>query len=249
MGSIIRDRRFSSMSPFSFADVEKQALDILAKAESRAKRIVDESEGHIREVTEAHKREGYQAGWEQGRREGYEAAKHEAREQAIRDAEAELNQLTAALFEGLSEFEDRKRTLLAQAEAGLVDLAMAIARRVCKRLVERPGDVAAANARALLEMVDHHGDVELRVSPEEHELLNSEASSLMHEIAGLQHANVVADPSVPRGGSLLRTRYGRIDASVARQLDRIAEAICGSRAELEQDADGDAPAGDDGDRP
>ncbi len=223
---VLRRENTAGGALYSFADIEHQANELMSRAREKAKSIIAESEGHIRAVTEAQKREGYQAGYTEGTQAGFEQARHDAREECRAAARAELDQLMAAMKQGLGEFESNKRRLIAVAEAGLVELAVAIARRVCKVHIDASHESVVANARAVLDMVRHENDLELRVNPTEHELLQEHTAELMRNMEQWDHVSIVADPAVARGGCLLRTRHGTIDASIDGQLDRIARVLC-----------------------
>jgi flagellar assembly protein FliH len=225
---VIKQGRLSHVPAFSFADVERQANEIISRAKAHAHKIVSESEGHIREVTEQHRHQGYEVGFKEGKVAGFETARQEARETAVQAAEAELKQLIDALTHGLQEYEQRKHTLLAGVEIHWVNLALSVARRVCKHTAEHAPEVVRANAQALLEMARHHGDIELHVNPTEHELVDIETPALAEHVRGLDHVMIVADPDVERGGCILKTKEGTIDARIATQLERIAQVLSGS---------------------
>jgi flagellar assembly protein FliH len=236
MGAVIRRESVSAASTFSFADVERQAREILERARGQASRVLAEARARAQELAESQKRAGYQLGLEEGRRHGLEQARQDARQVAFQAAQAELTQLREALAAGLAEYERRRHNLVAQAEAGLIELALAIAGRVCKICVDASIGPVQANIRALLEMVKHHADVAVHVSPAEHELLARAVPELAQRLAEFEHVTLKPDPAVPRGGCLLHTRDGMIDASVAGQLDRIAAAI-GARVASPSEAD------------
>lgn len=234
MGGVIRRESISTAPAFSFCDVERQAGEILARARAEAERLSAEArqrtsaaEAEARERLEARAREGYEKGLVEGRQAGLEQIRKEARQAAVQGAKDELVRLTRALATGLAEYERNRRSLTALAESGLIELAVAIARRVCKTLASSSADAARANARALLELVKHHEDLELHVHPDDCELLRDVAGELTQQVAQLEHVSVLADRTVERGGCVLRTRDGTIDASIGSQIDRIAKAICG----------------------
>ena len=85
---------------------------------------------------------------------------------------------------------------------------------------------ARANARTLLDMVKHVEDLELHVHPAELQTLQDVAADFVQSTGRQQHVTLVADPAVTRGGCVLRTRAGLIDASVESQLERIAATLC-----------------------
>ena len=177
MRNVIPREEAGAASVFSFADFERKARDMLRQAEVQAQRILTDAEAQARAIAvearaqaDARRKQGYEAGLEQGRRDGHAQAYQDARQEAIESARGDLSHAAQALATSLREMEQEKRGLLALAESGLIELAVAIARRVTKIHVEASPEVARANARALLEMVAHHDDVELRLSPEDHQL-------------------------------------------------------------------------------
>jgi flagellar assembly protein FliH len=228
MGGVIRRECVSPSPAFSFDDLERRAREILARAHAEAARVLNDAEARGRTLAEAQRRQGYESGLAQGRQEGLEQVRREAREAALADARTELQRLTQALSAALAQFERDRRSLMALAESGLIELAAAIARRVCKTCVAASVEPARANVRALLEMVKCHADLEVHVHPAEHELLRDAGADLLQQTAGLEHVSIIADAAVERGGCVLRAREGVIDASIEVQLDRIAEALCGA---------------------
>jgi len=233
MAAVIRRENLTSGRSYSFADVEREAGEIIARANAEAERLLA---GTRRQIAAAHEQAQHQAttrqreareqGLVQGRHNGFEAAKQEARAAAIQAAQDELRQLTQALRAAFSEYEHNKHGLLAVAEAGLIELALAIARRVCKTVAEASPDPAHANVRALLELVRHQDDLQVRLHPVDHKLLATAPENLVAQAADLQHVQLIADPTVERGGCVLTSRDGTLDANISTQLDRIAAVIC-----------------------
>jgi len=225
MSSVIRREDMPSTPTFSFQDLERMAADVLEKANAKARQIIRTAQEQSHAVVEQHKSMGRDAGRAEGRAAGLEEIRHEARSATMQAAQADLDQLKRALTSGLGEFEQSKRCLLATAESGLIELAVAIAQRVCKIVVNGSSEPARANARALLELTKHRGDIELLINPADHELLQDVAADFVRDFDQLQHVSINADPDVDRGGCTLNSTDGRIDASIAGQLERIAAAI------------------------
>jgi len=225
VGGVLRHEKFSSRPVFSFEDLEGKARAVLAQAHEQARQIVAQAEEQGRRRAAQLEQEGRPRGLEEGRRLGFAQARAEAAEVALQEARQDLGQLAEALSEGLRTFEESKRRLLATAESGLLELALAIARRVCRHDVGASSATARANVRALLEMVKHENDLEVHLNPAECEALREAVPELIAASGRLAHVNVVADASVKRGGCLLHTRDGTIDAALETQLDRVAAAI------------------------
>jgi len=217
--------------------MEREGRDILARARAEAHRLLAETDVQARRAAETRRAAGYQQGLTEGRQQGLEQIRQEARQAVLRTAQAELTELKNALAAGLAEYERQRHGLLAQAESGLIRLAVAIARRVCKIAADGSAEPVRANVRALLEMVTHHGDLELHVNPVDGELLAGVVPELAQRIAGCAHVTLKPDPAVARGGCVLQTSDGVIDASVDAQLDRIAAAIGAAVGAARQDSE------------
>lgn len=230
MAAVIRRESGAAAAAFSFEDVEQRARAIVAEAEARARGILQAAEQQARAHVESRRRAGYAEGHAQGRAEGRAQVQAEARAAAVAAAQAEVAHVVRALSAALTQLDQQKRALLAAAEAGLIELAVAIARRVCKVLVDGSAAPARANARALLESVAHHADVELCLHPDDCARLGEVAAELAAGVAALPHVSIRPDPAVARGGCVLRTRDGEIDAAIEGQLDRIAAALGAGRA-------------------
>jgi len=227
VAGVIRREQRAATATFSFADIQRQGDAIVARARAEAQRMLHTAEQEAQRAAERIRREALERGMEQGRQAGMKQVREEASQAAMQEARARLDRLAQALERALHEFDQGKRRLLAQAESGLIELALAIAARVCKLKAGSGCDVAIGNARHVLEMAAHEHDVELRVHPDELEALQSAAVELIHPAGGLQHVRVVADAHVERGGCVLRSRAGTVDASLETQLQRVAEAIVG----------------------
>jgi flagellar assembly protein FliH len=224
-GAGVAQRPEAGGTLFSFADLERQGHEILARARAAARRLLSEAAAHADQEALKRRAEGYQRGLTEGRRRGLEEIRRVAQQAAVQAAQAELKQLGSALATGLAEYERQRHSLIAQAESGLIELAVAIARRVCKVRVEASVEPVRANIRALLERTAPHADCALRISPTDYERLTEVMPDLVQRAAQFEHATLKSDPAVANGGCVLQTCGGMMDASVDGQLDRIAAAI------------------------
>ncbi|RMF70669.1 MAG: hypothetical protein D6744_19075 [Planctomycetota bacterium] len=225
MAGVIKKEQFTSAAAFSFEDFGRRAEQILehARAEARALReaVLREAETEIATLRE----QARAAGHAEGRAEGLRQAREEGRQAALREARSELSRLQSAMKDALREIEQRKHHLLAEAERGLIRLAVEIARRICKYAVAVSSDAAVANARRLLELVEHDHDVTLAVNPQEWETLQEAVGDLVEDCRRLNHVHVVADADVSLGGCRVRTASCEINADIDMQLQRLAAAL------------------------
>jgi flagellar assembly protein FliH len=151
---------------------------------------------------------------EQGRTEGI-ALGREA-------AAAELAPAAAALEQALAEARSLRDAIVPEAEARAVQFALAIAEKVVAGALqadpERVLDVVRGALRGLLD-----GDrIVVCVHPDDVEMVRA---------AGLgsadAHLEVHAERRVARGGALVRTSVGEVDARIERKLDAVRALLAG----------------------
>ncbi len=225
MARVIRRETFKSGRAFSLSDVSVQADAMIEQARAQAKALLGDIGRQADELFEQRKAEGYRTGFDEGRAAGLASLDEQIRREAAQNAQKKMDELNSVLAEALTAFDADKRRMLAAAESGVIELACAIARRVCKAIPEMSLDAARANVRAALEMAKHEHDVRLHVNPADLDGLREFAADICRQIDGFEHVEVVADDAVARGGCLLRGRSGSIDASIDSQLEHVVESL------------------------
>jgi len=159
-------------------------------------------------------RDAFSKGFAQGERAGSEAA-------AQRN-EAMLRRLT----ETLEELTTLRQQMIHQTERQMVQLALAIARRIVHREVSIDHDLLIAMARVALERLGESAQVTVRLSPEDFEATSAVRSA---QWTGT-HVTVVADARVGRGGCRVESEFGVMEAGVDGQIHEIARALLGEAA-------------------
>jgi flagellar assembly protein FliH len=114
---------------------------------------------------------------------------------------------------------------LARAEAAAVELALQIAEKVI-------GSAVAADPQAVLDIVsgallrttdrDH---LVVEVNPEDFALVRDAAEELAARQGGIRRMEVVSERRVDRGGCVVRTQEGEIDARISAQIDRVRQLL------------------------
>ena len=154
-------------------------------------------------------------------RDAHSAGVREGEANAKRLAAAELEPLIARLCATIEELGALRARLRHEAEADLVKLALAIARRVLRRELSVDPDALEGLVRSAVDKLQGQELVRVRVHP-------SQAESVM---AGLRKTTagsaieVVADASREPGAVIFETTRGNLDASVESQLQEIERGL------------------------
>ena len=139
---------------------------------------------------------------------------------------AAAQQETAALAKKLAGTLDdltRVRTeMIRHTEKQMVQLALAVARRVVHREVSLDPQVLATLMRVALERVSDAAKVTVRLNPVDHQSVTEALSGSANG-----QVTVTADGRVPRGGCKVESEYGDVDAGVDAQIQEIARALLG----------------------
>ncbi|GMV96238.1 MAG: hypothetical protein AMXMBFR83_06060 [Phycisphaerae bacterium] len=217
-------------------DVIEEARRALEQARQESARLVAETRARGRAEIEAlreaelrkAREEGYRAGYEQGVREGRETAYTQALAEA-RQSFAEQQAGLVSACRGMLETIERDRAdWLARARQDLIDLAMAIARRVARHVGQRDRDVVLANLEEAVRLVGARSEVTIAVNPADVEAARVFADSLLDLKEHWRNVHVVAESEIDPGGCRVQWSGGAVDATLETQLDRIAEDLKGT---------------------
>lgn len=167
------------------------------------------TEAEVEARLAALEREAFTKGYAQGERAGMEAGG--------KRAEAMLRRVAHTLDE-LATLRD---TMVRQTEQQLVRLALTLARRVVHREIAQDPEIIAAIAHVALDKLGPSGPATIRLHPEDYAVV---VGSRPEAWADTQ-VSVVPDPNLARGGCLVESEFGQIDASADAQFGELAEAL------------------------
>jgi flagellar biosynthesis/type III secretory pathway protein FliH len=178
-------------------------------AHDRARAIIANAEAQADAIREQARREGYAEGMVTGR--------------------ADLRQLGEPAVQALSEAVDRTRELQAQAadavERQAVVLAIEIAEKVVAGAVEVEPDRVLDVVRGALRAIVERERLVIQVNPDDLEIVREGLDELTGALGGIEHVEVQEERRVQRGGAMVRTVVGEVDANIRTKLDRARDAV------------------------
>ncbi len=221
----------TGLQPFSMRDIEQQAAGMLLRAKEHADRLLTETQREaeiIREEariagSDQGRREGLAKGIEEGRKAGHQQALNENR-QAITDA-------LQALAKVMTEIDASRGDLQAHTVRQVIELAVAIARRVTKIQGITMPEVLTENIHEAMKLVVQACDLRIAIHPNQKATLEDALPRLKLNWPQLEHVEIMEDPALTPGGCRIHTRQGLIDADLDEQLDRVVSDLLPSAAE------------------
>jgi flagellar assembly protein FliH len=136
-------------------------------------------------------------------------------------AAAELQPLLQRLARSIDEVATLRPRLRREAEADMVKLALAIARRVIRREVTVDPEALHGLVLGALERLQAQEVSRVRVHPAH----AAQVAALLRERPGCEAVEVIADGSGDLGAAVFETTRGNLDASVESQLGEIERGL------------------------
>lgn len=111
------------------------------------------------------------------------------------------------------------------AERRAIELALILAEKIVTKAIEAEPELVSSVVSGALRRAIHSGPVVLEVNPADVELVRASLEEIERTLGGLPHLDLVGERRVARGGCVVRTSEGEIDARVETQLDRAANVL------------------------
>jgi flagellar assembly protein FliH len=154
-----------------------------------------------------------------------EAARAEGFAAGRADAVAALEPALAALTQAVADVHAQQAEAASQLERRAVELGMALARKIVAGALEvEPERVLEAVTGALRGIVERERVIVL-VNPDDLEIVREAMDNLKASLGGIEHCEVQAERRVGRGGCIVRTPVGDVDARVETKLERAGEVV------------------------
>jgi len=199
----IPDRPAARSSPRSGAVVDAEVYD----AHQQAKEIIEQARSEGARIVEKAQKER-------------ELALAEARKQGREEG---LAQATEVIVRAKKE----AGSYLAKAEPEIVKLALMIAEKLVGKSLEADQELVLSIAAQAIESVRHQRELVLRVNPDDAQLMRNSRKKLMDMLGRTKDIAVREDPEVARGGCIVETENGTVDAQLKTQLQMLELALLG----------------------
>jgi flagellar biosynthesis/type III secretory pathway protein FliH len=158
----------------------------------------------------------------QAREEGYAAGHAEAL--------SGFQPALAALAAAASALEEQRASVAAELERRAVDLGLALAAKVVAGALEAEPERVVESVRGALRGIVERERIIVLVNPEDMELVREAMDDVRASLGGIEHCEVQAERRVGRGGCIVRTPVGDVDARVETKLERAREVVAAALA-------------------
>ncbi len=202
-------------------DARLEAGAILAKAQSQANDLIDETKTQAKMETEAMKQRVYEEfstkGYEEGHDRGYKAGRGETAE-AVREAN-EKAQRTLKLAE------EEAGKALQEAEKKMVELTLAIVRKIVPQIFDDVPQTILREVQEALKKVRDQNEIKLKVSEDDYEIVLMAREEFRSMLPSDSRLEIVTDNKIGRGGCIIESDSGNVDARLSTKMEAVMKAI------------------------
>jgi flagellar assembly protein FliH len=191
------------------AEAEAETERVLEEARKSAEAQAAEAAARVEETG----RQAYQEGFARGREEGYGSGREE------------VERLVERLHVILSKAIEKRAEIIQDSEVQLVNLVLLIAKKVIKVISENQKAVVVNNVIQALRKLKTRTDVVLRVNTADLKLTSAHVKDFIRLVENAKTITVMEDTTVDRGGCIVETDFGLIDARISSQLSEIEDRI------------------------
>ncbi len=181
----------------------------IERGKFEAEKMIKEAELKVSEI----EHEAYKKGYEAGREEGY------------KDGQAEVMRLIDRLGTVVATAVDIRDEIISASEKLMTEMILMIARKVIKDEIVERREVVINNIKESIKRVKDRDRIDIRVNFADLDMTTAHKDELIKMMESLKKVNIYEDTRVERGGCIIETDVGAIDARISTQLDAIEEAI------------------------
>lgn len=147
-------------------------------------------------------------------------------------AERGLLNVFKSLRTAAEEMLQAREKLLRDSEDDLLQLSMAVARKVINREVAQDRQIILSLVVLALENLSEKDELVIRVHPDDYALLTSGLKDLVSRELATVSFSFKADPGVEIGSCQIETQRGTVDAGFEAQLDEVYRRLLDERIDL-----------------
>lgn len=167
----------------------------------------------FQEKTAHIEQEAYEKGFEQGQKDGFEIGE----KRALKTVEH-----IEALFGELAQI---REAILKRHEKEIIAVISAAIEAIVHKAAVADDRLIGDAIRHALELSSDRSEIKLRVNPDDYAFIENARPEFFSEFKDIRSIIVHSDPSIARGGCILETPKGGIDARIETRLKKIQQCL------------------------
>jgi len=162
------------------------------------------------------------------RAEAYEQGKQDALQgnrESEQSQQSELRQAIEAFTRACGDVDKLHEELLEQSHGDMINLVIALSRKIIGREVATGRDVIADTLRKAIELAMKNDAYDIWLNPDDLAVVEKMVPDLIASVQQLNHISLKTDPEIHRGGCRLDSDICTVDATIEAQLETAREFL------------------------
>jgi flagellar assembly protein FliH len=218
-------RGTASKIVFNYDDLRKQCDDYIEATRQQTQKMLLDALAEAEELRTRARQEGEADGKKRGLEEAQRIIEARSAELANARTAEQLRTTLPALQAAVSALQVERDRWLAWWEAAAVRLSVAIAEKLIRHEIEHRPESVVAVVSETLQLAAGNPHIKIRMHPADIEQLREYGQEVLHRLNSLGESALLPDEEITRGGCLIETRHGTIDARIETQLERITQEL------------------------
>jgi len=163
--------------------------------------------------------------FEKGKAEGFAAGEKSGYDKAKAVFDAELKKIKEQMAKYLKQLEDTKKTMINDLEHILLRFCVELTKKIVSCELETNKEIITATIKRALAKIAERENILIRVSPGDMETASGNKDFLSSVTERLENVRIEEDARISKGGCIIESNSGVVDARLGVQLEEIEELV------------------------
>jgi len=110
-------------------------------------------------------------------------------------------------------------------EGEILDLVLATTRKVVQREVDSQKDMILHVLKEAMAKAIDRERIRVRINPSDFDFVHAHKPDIVQAVDGIKHLVIERDEAISRGGAIVESDYGTIDARIERRIEEVEKAM------------------------
>jgi flagellar assembly protein FliH len=143
------------------------------------------------------------------------------------EAEKNLNHTAEALGAACMDISRLRENILRNSTKDMLRLVMVISKQIIQHEVASREELIVSIITEALHAAIKADECHIKINPDDLNVVNDKKPLFLTSISGLKNITFEADPSLARGGCLVESELGEVDATLETKLEKIFQELVG----------------------
>ena len=194
-------------------EIENQKAEIIKQASIQAQEIIQKAIQEAQNKAQQILEQAYNQGYNQGYSE-IQTKLQQEHQQKITELQNEIKNII-----------NLKENLIKEMEKDIVELAIKVAEKVINKKIEDDPQLVSNYLMELLPKIEQSKSITIWINPDEVEYVKLSKEKFKNLVENAENIIISPDNRVEKGGCIIETNFGKIDARISTKLEVLKEII------------------------